>query len=164
MKRGRMMEKGKIVREQWRGMRRETLGDRVHAYATISFDYIIVFRPGGIIRVNKLHIFFYFTSPFLHDRPCPSSSHCRDSVVANSRRLFDLLSRHFSLHLSCASRTRYMSLVARSEIILFRLENRLKVCKVFTWGLGMKFLIQRENGRQTRRYANGLFVVFYLDV
>lgn len=86
--------RGKSWGNSERGMRRETLGDRVHAYATISFDYIIVFRPGGIIRVNKLHIFFYFTSPFLHDRPYPSSSHCRDSVVANSRRLFDLLSRH----------------------------------------------------------------------
>lgn len=78
------------MREQWRGVRREALGDRVHAYATISFDYIIVFRLGGIIRVNKLHIFFYSTSPFLRDRPRRSSSYCRDSVVVNSRRLFDL--------------------------------------------------------------------------
>lgn len=138
------MQKGKIVREQWRGMRRETLGDRVHAYATISFDYIIVFRPGGIIRVNKLHIFFYFTSPFLRDLPRPSSSHCRDFVVANSRRLFDL-SHHISLHLFCVKMYEiHLSLVARSEIILFQLENGLKVCKVFTWCLGMKFLIQRE--------------------
>lgn len=39
--------------------RRETLEAGIHAYATISFDYIIVFRPGGIIHVNKLHIFFH---------------------------------------------------------------------------------------------------------
>lgn len=39
--------------------RREALGAGVHAYATISFDYIIVFRPGGIIHVNKLHIFYH---------------------------------------------------------------------------------------------------------
>lgn len=37
--------------------------DRVHAYATISFDYIIACQPGGIIRVNKLHIFFYSAPP-----------------------------------------------------------------------------------------------------
>lgn len=43
--------------------RRETLGVEIHAYATISFDYIIVFRPGGIIHVNKLHIFFHSPSP-----------------------------------------------------------------------------------------------------
>lgn len=37
---------------------------RVHAYATISFDCIIAFRPGGIIRVNKLHIFSIPHLPF----------------------------------------------------------------------------------------------------
>lgn len=63
-------------------------GTGVHAYATISFDYIIVFRPGGIIRVNKLHIFFHPIFFFLRARrPIVA-----DSVLANSRRLFDAFS------------------------------------------------------------------------
>lgn len=80
--------------------RREALGTGVHAYATISFDYIIVFRPGGIIHVNKLHIFFSFPIPsptrhFFVLLAAPLLSfYCRDFVVvANSRRLFDPLSR-----------------------------------------------------------------------
>lgn len=84
----------------WRGRksrgnaRRVALGAGVHAYATISFDYIIVFRPSGIIHVNKLHIFFHFASPspsfFCATGRAVPSSYCRDFVVAaNSRRLFD---------------------------------------------------------------------------
>lgn len=65
-------------------------GGRVHAYATISFDYIIAFRPGGIIRVNKLHIFFLFRASPCNAAP---SFYCRDFVSANSRRLFDPLAR-----------------------------------------------------------------------
>jgi len=62
-------------------------GDRVHAYATISFDYIIAFRPGGIIRVNKLHISFYPAPSLPPSLPLSlslslSTSYCRDFVAA----------------------------------------------------------------------------------
>jgi len=110
--------------------RREALGAGVHAYATISFDYIIVFRPGGIIHVNKLHIFFHSPSlpPFFFcDWPRRFSFYCRDFVVvANSRRLFDPLSR---FPFAC----RDTSLVARFGIILSRTSERAKVCEVFKW-------------------------------
>jgi len=70
-------------------------GDRVHAYATISFDYIIAFRPGGIIRVNKLHISFHPAPPLPPLSLSLSLSRCvillsRFCRRANSRRLFDL--------------------------------------------------------------------------
>jgi len=61
-------------------------GDRVHAYATISFDYIIAFRPGGIIRVNKLHISFHpappLPPPLSRSLFLDVSSYCRDFVAA----------------------------------------------------------------------------------
>lgn len=64
--------------------RREALGTGVHAYATISFDYIIVFRPGGIIHVNKLHIFFSFPipSPTRHFFVLPAAPLLSRSIVA----------------------------------------------------------------------------------
>lgn len=106
-------------------------GPGVHAYATISFDYIIVFRPGGIIHVNKLHIFFHSASPLFF--VC-FSSYCRDFVVvANSQRLFDPLFRFPFVQRD----VRDTSLVARLGIILSRTPEQAKVCEVFRWGVGM---------------------------
>lgn len=150
--------------------RREALGTGVHAYATISFDYIIVFRPGGIIHVNKLHIFFSFPipSPTRHFFVLPAapllSFYCRDFVVvANSRRLFDPLSR-FPFARRDARDT---SLVARFRIILSRTPERAKVCKVFRWGVGTnerRAEILNASGKMEDKCINGSFVMFHLDI
>lgn len=71
--RGRRNRGGAAGRGGQRGARRETQESRVHAYATISFDCIIVSRPGGIIRVNKLHIFFSIPRSLFATRPTASS-------------------------------------------------------------------------------------------
>lgn len=106
--------------------------------------------------MSTSYIFFFY--PFLRVVPRPIVA---DSVVANSRRLFDLLSHPLPFpHPSCASRcTRYMSLAAHSEIILPRaLEKGVKVCKVFRWGAGMNDIFNTTGKWKT------LFVVFYSDV
>lgn len=66
---------------------------QAHAYATISFDCVITFRPGGISRVNKLHIFPYRVSLFAHGQQrFRRATHClrvADLLATNSRQLFD---------------------------------------------------------------------------
>lgn len=110
------------------------LGAAVHAYATISFDYIIVFRPGGIIHVNKLHIFFHSASPspafFCATGRAAPSSYSRDFVIAaNSRRLFDPPLSRFLF----ARRVREMPGGSFRDNPF---TERAKVCKVFRWGVG----------------------------
>lgn len=163
------MEKGE---NRGGNARREALGTGVHAYATISFDYIIVFRPGGIVHVNKLHIFFSFPIPSPHSplfcatgRAASLSFYCRDFVVvANSRRLFDPLSR-FPFARRDARDT---SLVARFRIILPRTPERAKVCKVFRWGVGTNVMRRAEilnaSGKMEDKCTNGSFVMFHLDI